>query len=389
MPEVTSSHWNRGTSHFRRKCVYNRISLWPLEETKINQIISLNSECWPTVSSSSFKFLLASPLYLKTLCEWNPLIKGMSMVCSWFQVPTKLSSKLPVCIFRCFGTETVHHRLAESLLEKGCSNYRCFQGVCACQLQAVEQVLFAVQCEIYLGGRLQADQPTVASWRSTPSWQTRIRVSWKLPSKPLCQYIFITNSHTLMTFPCLMAQNNHNLNQGLFIIGNVIYSLDDCMGCSPRPGYIFPGHFGELGQSGRKWQCCVEVPRIWLKCMAITAGRNGTNAGGLGGTAMVDKMFSAGGKKYRIFINFNRTNINACKSQVKGGPLYIILCSEGSRGIKQLKICKGNHDDKKKAFSMKGEWVLQKSGPVAVWLRGGICEEIVECKGKKNITIIF
>ncbi|KNZ57321.1 putative signal peptide protein [Puccinia sorghi] len=41
-------------------------------------------------------------------------------------------------------TVTLHQCLVESLLEKGWSNNRSFLRVSACQLQAVEQVFFAV-----------------------------------------------------------------------------------------------------------------------------------------------------------------------------------------------------------------------------------------------------
>ncbi|KNZ46210.1 hypothetical protein VP01_746g2, partial [Puccinia sorghi] len=48
-----------------------------------------------------------------------------------------------VCIGRFCGTVTVHQSSVESLLENGWSN-RSFLGLSACQLQAVEQVFFAV-----------------------------------------------------------------------------------------------------------------------------------------------------------------------------------------------------------------------------------------------------
>ncbi|KNZ46603.1 hypothetical protein VP01_712g2 [Puccinia sorghi] len=50
----------------------------------------------------------------------------------------------PVCICSCFGTVILHQSLVESLLEKGWSNNISFLGVSASQLQAVDQVFFAV-----------------------------------------------------------------------------------------------------------------------------------------------------------------------------------------------------------------------------------------------------
>ncbi|KNZ56145.1 hypothetical protein VP01_2485g2, partial [Puccinia sorghi] len=45
-------------------------------------------------------------------------------------------------------TVTLHQSLVESILENGCSNNRSFMGLSACQLQAVEQVFFAVSFQI-------------------------------------------------------------------------------------------------------------------------------------------------------------------------------------------------------------------------------------------------
>ncbi|KNZ45043.1 hypothetical protein VP01_853g2 [Puccinia sorghi] len=66
--------------------------------------------------------------------------------------PAKLPSKLHMFAYLDFFwkshcsvcTVTVHQRLVESILENGWSNSRSFLGLFACQLQAVEQVLFAV-----------------------------------------------------------------------------------------------------------------------------------------------------------------------------------------------------------------------------------------------------
>ncbi|KNZ61488.1 hypothetical protein VP01_1393g5 [Puccinia sorghi] len=74
-------------------------------------------------------------LSFSLLCKKN-MINCMQLTCNTLQPSFHSSST--------FCTVTVHQSLVESPLEHGWSNNRSFLGISACQLQGVEQVLFAV-----------------------------------------------------------------------------------------------------------------------------------------------------------------------------------------------------------------------------------------------------
>ncbi|KNZ52310.1 putative signal peptide protein [Puccinia sorghi] len=75
--------------------------------------------------------------FVELFVSYTAKKNSMQLTCSMLQPSFHSNST--------FCTVTVHQSLVESLLEHGWSNNRSFLGLSACQLQAVEQVLFAVK----------------------------------------------------------------------------------------------------------------------------------------------------------------------------------------------------------------------------------------------------
>ncbi|KNZ53662.1 putative signal peptide protein [Puccinia sorghi] len=122
-----------------------------------------------------------------------------------------------VCLCRIYGTVTVHQSLVESLLEHGWNNNRSFLGLSACQLQAVEQVFFAVNTASYFF------MPTVVNLISMI-----LQLPYITSKKKRCQiFMSSTTSFKLIRSPTLEA-NFYSSRRDKLVPQSMFFGLSVC-----------------------------------------------------------------------------------------------------------------------------------------------------------------